>query len=288
MSISNKILQQIESTLSIKILNVDPVTGGSINQTYSLQSEKGKYFIKINAKDKYPGMFEAEAKGLNLIRATNTIDVPDVIINEYYGADSYLLLKWIDTKVPDAYNAAETGIRLAQMHKSTSGSFGLNHDNYMGSIPQSNKIHDTWSSFFIEERLQPMVKIAFNKRLLNNADTANFELLYKKLPGLFTEEAPSLIHGDLWSGNYMISTNSKPFLIDPAVTYGNREFDIAMTTLFGGFLKEFYTAYNYALPLNKGWEQRLNLWNLYPLLLHLNLFGTGYLSRVRKNLNQYI
>ncbi len=288
MNVSKDILEQVEAKLSVKILKTFLVTGGSINQTYCLQSEEGKYFIKINNGDKYPGMFDAEAKGLNIIRATNTIDVPDVILNGLHEAGSYLLLEWIDTKVPDAYNAAETGTRLAQMHKSTSGSFGLNHDNYMGSKPQSNKMYATWSSFFIEERLQPMVKIAFNKRLLNNADTTNFELLYKKLPSLFTEESPSLIHGDLWSGNYVISTKNNPYLIDPAVTYGNREFDIAMTTLFGGFSKEFYSAYNEAYPLNKYWRQRVDLWNLYPLLLHLNLFGTGYLSLVKKNLSHYI
>jgi fructosamine-3-kinase len=174
------------------------------------------------------------------------------------------------------------------MHNNSAAYFGFEGNNYMGSLTQSNKKHDTWSSFFVEERLQPMVKIAFDKRLLNKVDVQNFDRLYSKLHKLFKEEPSSLIHGDLWGGNYLISTDEKPYLIDPAVSYGNREFDIAMTTLFGGFSESFYAAYNESFPLNKGWNERIELWNLYPLLLHLNLFGAGYLEQVREGVEAYI
>jgi len=174
------------------------------------------------------------------------------------------------------------------MHKNTAGHFGLDRDNYMGSLPQSNKMHERWSDFFIEERLQPMVQMAADNKLLTGNDVTSFERVYKNLEGLFTEEDPSLIHGDLWRGNYLIDQSEKPYLIDPAVSYGHREFDIAMTTLFGGFSDGFYNAYNETFPLAKGWEGRVDLWNLYPLLVHLNLFGSGYLGEVRGCLRRYL
>jgi protein-ribulosamine 3-kinase len=158
----------------------------------------------------------------------------------------------------------------------------------MGSLPQSNKKHESWADFFIAERLMPMVKMAIGKRLLDNADAAKFDKLYKNLPGIFDEEAPSLIHGDLWGGNYLVDIDENPYLIDPALTYGHREFDIAMTTLFGGFSNEFYGAYRESFPLAKGWEGRIDLWNLYPLLVHLNLFGMWYLGQVRGCLGRYV
>jgi len=133
-----------------------------------------------------------------------------------------------------------------------------------------------------------MVSLAVDKRLLEYADAVNFEKLYAKLPELFDEEAPALLHGDLWSGNYLTTPADEPYLIDPAVYYGHREMDVAMTSLFGGFSNEFYQSYNEAFPLAKGWQQRTDLWNLYPLLVHLNLFGAGYLGRVRDALNRYL
>ena len=282
------IIKNIGSKLNERINNVISVSGGSINHCYCLQTEKRKCFVKLNDDSSYPGMFAAEAAGLKLIASTNTIHVPEIIVTGQADGESYLLLEWIETKPADAQTSALTGTNLAEMHRYTADSFGLVHNNYMGSLPQSNKQHDSWSAFFIAERLQPMVKIALEQKLLTENDAAGFEKLYLLMPGLFNEEAPALIHGDLWSGNCIISADALPYLIDPAVSYGNREFDIAMTTIFGGFSMNFYAAYHKAFPLNKGWEDRLALWNLYPLLLHLNLFGTGYLSKVRTNLMQYI
>jgi protein-ribulosamine 3-kinase len=288
MAINNELLKHLEKEFNVTISKVESVGGGSINQVYCLYTAKEKYLLKLNNKHAFPGMFKAETEGLNIIRRTNSIYVPEVILQDDFENDSFLVLKWIKTKRPDSKSSALLGEKLAQMHQNTSKNFGEVADNYMGSLKQSNRSHATWVAFFIEERLKPMIEASINKHLINNIDIRNFERLYERLPGLFQEEAPSLIHGDLWSGNYLISVDNKPYLIDPAVCYGHREFDIAMTTLFGGFSNEFYEAYNHYFPLAKDWQQRLDLWNLYPLLVHLNLFGVGYLGQVRDCLTQFI
>jgi protein-ribulosamine 3-kinase len=288
MAINSELLKHLEKELNATISKVETVGGGSINQVYCLNAARTKYLLKLNNKHAFPGMFKAEAEGLDIIRRTNAIHVPEVTLQDDLESDSFLVLEWIETKRPNSRSSAVLGERLAEMHRNTAVSFGAVANNYMGSLKQSNRSHPTWGAFFIEERLKQMVNVAMNKHLINNIDKQNFEKLYERLPGLFQEEAPSLIHGDLWSGNYLISVDNEPYLIDPAISYGHREFDIAMTTLFGGFANEFYEAYNHHFPLVKGWQRRLDLWNLYPLLLHLNLFGLGYLLQVRDYLKQFI
>lgn len=294
MGLSADLTDFLQSELSsvlnqpVQINGTKPVSGGSINQTYCLDTNAGKYMLKFNSKSAYPNMFAHEMVGLKTIGTTNTIAVPEGILQDDLNDESFLVLEWIETRKPTEKASEQLGRELAEMHKNSATYFGFGSDNYMGSLPQSNKQHDTWSSFYIEQRLQPMVKLAFEKRLLNKTDVQNFEKLYSKLKNLFKEEPSSLIHGDLWGGNYLISKDEKPYLIDPAVSYGNREFDIAMTTLFGGFSESFYSAYQESFPLNKGWNERIELWNLYPLLLHLNLFGAGYLEQVREGVDEYI
>ncbi|PWK78911.1 fructosamine-3-kinase [Mucilaginibacter oryzae] len=288
MSVSAGVINAVKRKLNVDINAVHQVSGGDINEVYRLQASDRDYLIKINNRYKYPEMFKREAEGLAAIKATETIAVPDVFWGGETEDESFLLMEWINTVQPSKHSSTDLGIQLAQMHRCTAAMFGFDTDNYMGSLHQSNKRHHTWSKFFIEERLQPMVKIGFDKQELTKADVHLFDELYKKLPSLFDEELPSLIHGDLWGGNYMISVGGKPYLIDPAVSYGNREFDIAMTTLFGGFDNAFYLAYHEAFPLQAGWRQRLKLWNLYPLLVHVTLFGGGYARQVRENLAGFI
>jgi protein-ribulosamine 3-kinase len=288
MIVKNELTELLEAHLSTKILSVAPVSGGSINAVYCLQTQGGKYLLKVNDSSRLPNMFRREAEGLQAIAAVKAITVPQIILQDEAGDTSFLLLEWIESRRPTVKASVLLGRQLAGMHRSTAVSFGFDTDNYMGSLTQSNKAHTAWSEFFIQERLMPMVKLAADKQLLIKVDIAGFERLYKKLPELFYEEAPSLIHGDLWGGNYLTDENGKPYLIDPAVSYGHREFDIAMTTLFGGFAREFYTAYHEAFALDKGWHERIDLWNLYPLLVHLNLFGASYLGQVRDCLGEYV
>ncbi|WEA02202.1 fructosamine kinase family protein [Mucilaginibacter sp. SJ] len=288
MTVSAGVISDIEGKLNAHIKNMSPVSGGDINQAYRLQTTLGNFFIKINSFHKFPGMFKSEERGLAIIRKTNTIAVPEVVLQGDTGDESYLILQWIEAGHGDVISSQKLGRQLALMHYYTAAQFGFEADNYMGSFHQSNNQHNSWAQFFIEERLQPMVKMAVDKRELTQTDMYRFDELYKRLPDLFTEEPPALLHGDLWGGNYLIDTNGNPYLIDPSVSYGNREFDIAMTMLFGGFDHAFYEAYNQEFPLQSGWQQRLQLWNLYPLLVHVNLFGSMYTRQARENLSAFI
>jgi protein-ribulosamine 3-kinase len=288
-SVAKKIIHDIEVKLDVIISKVVPVSGGSINKVYRLQtSSTNSFLLKINSLYEYPGMFKLEQEGLATIQSTQTIAVPNVLLYSETEDESYLVMQWIEPGQYTRKASQKLGELLAQMHQHTSAHFGFATDNYMGSLIQSNKLHSTWNGFFIEERLKPMIKIAYEKNALGDNDILLFEKLFQQLPELFDEEPPALVHGDLWSGNYLIDTNEVPYLIDPAVSYSNREFDIAMTTLFGGFDSSFYEAYHSNFQLQAGWKQRLNLWNLYPLLLHVNLFGGSYFTQVRYNLSMFV
>ncbi|GAB3926567.1 fructosamine kinase family protein [Mucilaginibacter myungsuensis] len=276
------------ATTTERITIIKPVSGGSINQAYYLATLSGEYFIKFNSANRFPLMFQREQEGLSAIASTNMIAVPQVIAAGELEDDAFLLMEWIPAGISNKKSQTTFGEQLAQMHRHSSSSFGFDADNYMGSLPQSNKRHTNWSDFFRDERLTPMLNIANRKGYLTFNDNHNVEQIYKKLGEIFPEEPPALIHGDLWSGNYIISKSGKPYLIDPAVSYGHREFDIAMTTLSGGFDRAFYEAYHATYPLQPGWQERLELYNLYPLLLHLNLFGAGYLGQVRQAIATYI
>lgn len=286
--IDKNIIAIIASRIADEVTTIKPIAGGSINQTYKLQCSKAAYFIKIDNKSRFPGMFKAEADGLNLIAQTHAIKVPEPLFYDDAGDESFLLMEWIESRRPTQKASVALGYNLAMLHQNTASYFGLDTGNYMGSLPQSNRKHTQWADFYMEERLEPMVKLAADKRLLDSNDIGLFNRLYQNLPGLFTEEPPALIHGDLWGGNYLVSEDETPYLIDPAVTYGHREADMAMTTLFGGFADAFYGVYQETFSLAKGWQDRLDLWNLYPLLVHLNLFGSGYLGHLRDCLKRYV
>ena len=166
-------------------------------------------------------------------------------------------------------------------------SFGLDHDNYIGSLPQSNHQHTSWVEFFIEERLEKQIALAKNSGALNNSTIQQFNNLFKRLKEIIPEEKPSLLHGDLWNGNYMLAADGCACLIDAAVYYDHREMDLAMTRLFGGFPEEFYESYHETFPLSSGFEERVDIHNLYPLLVHVNLFGGSYISQVKSVLSRF-
>jgi fructosamine-3-kinase len=264
--------------VSINILKVSSLSGGCINHVHRLETNLGDFCIKYNLRDRFPEMFTCEADGLALLKSAGEIHVPGVICTGEAGSFDYILLEFIEQGRKRSSFMQDFGRFLARLHRHTAGYFGHELDNYMGSLPQSNKKHTTWNSFFVEERLKRQVSLA--NAYFSSADFSAFERLYARLDELLPAEPPALLHGDLWGGNYMVAHDGNACLIDPAVYYGHREVDIAMTMLFGGFDENFYASYREEYPLEKGWRKRMDIFKLYPLLIHLNLFGSGYLGSV--------
>jgi fructosamine-3-kinase len=271
----------------IIILSAHSLSGGSINNVYQLKTNLGYFCIKYNNADAYPGMFEKEGMGLQILRDANEIKVPEVITVQNTIHYTYILLEYISSSTKISGFMADFGHSLAALHRHSSGFFGLDHSNYMGSLAQTNTIHHDWSSFFIEERIERQLIPAKNSGYFSTDDLARFQRLFRQFKTICPAENSSLVHGDLWGGNYIISGQGRACLIDPAVYYGHREVDIAMSTLFGGFDPEFYSAYNEVFPMEQGWRDRLDIYNLYPLLVHLNLFGSGYLGSVVRIIRRF-
>ncbi len=281
------VIIEIEQKLSplagnhTKVSSIHPVHGGDINRAFRLTTTHGQYFLKYNLARKHPGMFEKEVLGLELLRKPGAPRVPEVVAFDETGEFGWLLLEYIEPGSPGDIFWEDFGFSLAELHKNSNPFFGLDHDNYIGSLPQSNPNHASWHEFFIEERLHPQLIMAHKKGLADHRLLKQFESLYCVIPDVFPSEPPSLVHGDLWSGNFICDEKGKPCIIDPSVYYGFREMDIAMSKLFGGFSSQFYESYHNAFPMAPGWESRIGICQLYPLMVHVNLFGGGYLASVK-------
>lgn len=268
-------------------LRFSPIGGGCINHGGKLSGSGQAFFVKWNLADRFPHMFHSESRGLALLAAPGVMRIPQVVGVGEAGAYQFILMEFIENsrRVSGYWNLL--GERLAGIHKATHGRYGLDHPNYMGSLTQYNCEHDSWTEFFIVERLEVQVKMSIDQGSADAALAARFGKLYQSLPSILHEEPPSLLHGDLWGGNLITDEKGEPCLIDPAVYYGHREVDLAMTQLFGGFEPAFYHGYNEAFPLESGYEDRLDIYNLYPLLVHVNLFGQSYLHQVRSILSRF-
>ena len=280
--------ESISSSINIELTIVDASTtsGGSINKAYKLKTNSGIFFVKQNSASRFHEMFAKEVLGLKLLQEKSRFIIPEVIGEFQLDDVSFLVLEHLNQNIPNQKFWFDFAKKLAHLHQQSNSKFGLSFDNYIGSISQTNHHFLSWTEFFENQRLSPLVKLAFDKNLLSKEDLKAFNLLYLKLAEIFPTEKPSLVHGDLWSGNFLCN-NNKPVLIDPAVYYGNREMDLAMTRLFGGFDDDFYNAYQNEFPLEKGWVKRIDICNLYPNLVHLILFGRSYYSSIKNVLNAF-
>ena len=274
----------IKTNKDIRILDVKNISGGCINNAASIKTNSGMYFLKWNTLAGKMAMFEAEAKGLQLLRDSKSLIIPEVLFVGQYKTDEFICMEFIEKGAPHKDFWFEFGRALGRLHKIDAPEFGLPYNNFIGSLDQSNKISDSWVEFFVLERLEPMIRMAGLSRENNN----KFEKLFIRIENYFPKEPPCLLHGDLWSGNYMINSAGNPVIFDPAVYFGHREMDIAMTRLFGGFDGDFYQGYNTEWELEKGWEERVDICNLYPLMVHVNLFGNSYLRQVASILDRFI
>ncbi len=263
------------------------LSGGDINEARLLETGQGPAFLKMNTRPNSAHMFQTEAKGLRLLGSSGAIMVPGILGQGEADGYAFLLLEYIEEASPTPAFWRRFGQALAQLHRTTNEYFGLEYSNYIGSLPQPNGRHDNWAGFYIQERLQPQLEMAVSAQKLWPEAGRQFENLYKKLPEICPDEPPSLIHGDLWSGNFMSAPGDTPVLIDPSVSFAHREMDLAMSRLFGGFSKVFYQAYQEAFPCETGLEERLDIYQLYYLLAHVNLFGGGYAQSVRRIIGHY-
>ena len=267
---------QLENTLSIG--------GGCINQAYKLVGKNKSYFVKLNTAVKVE-MFAVEALGLKQMYETQTITIPQPICWGVSQSNCYLVLEYYDFGRGNQDSWRNMGRQLALMHdKGVSTRFGWQENNTIGSTPQINDWYDNWGDFFAQKRIGYQLQLARR----NGGSFANSNEAIEKIRDLlsFHSVTPALVHGDLWSGNASITVDGQPIIFDPACYYGDREVDLAMSELFGGFPSAFYQGYQEIYPLDSGYEQRKTIYNLYHILNHFNLFGGGYQSQSQRMIKQ--
>lgn len=255
-----------------------PVVGGSINDAFRLEGTDGeRYFLKFNDARHYP-MFVAEAASLDALAATGTLRVPWPVAHGVAGNQSWLVLEYLALQ-PHG-DAGLLGVQLAALHRCTASGFGFVHDNFIGTSPQPNGWADSWIDFWRQQRLGFQLRLAAENGYGGQLQNLGEKLL-DALPAFFESymPQPSLLHGDLWSGNHAYQTDGTPAIFDPAAYYGDRECDLAMTELFGSYPATFYAAYRAAWPLDAGYTTRRELYNLYHILNHANLFGGSYVGQ---------
>ncbi len=264
------------------------VGGGCINRALVLEGGAQRYFVKLNTAERLP-MFEAEAEGLRAIAATHTVRVPQPVCSGVAANQAFLVLEYLPLRGANVQAQEQLGRALAQMHRATAPRFGWTRDNTIGSTPQPNREADDWVAFWRTQRLGFQLGLAADNGHGGSLQRDGEKLL-EKLPALFRDYRPlaSLLHGDLWGGNAAATDTGEPVIFDPAVYYGDREADLAMTGLFGGFSERFHAAYREAWPLDHGYRVRKNLYNLYHVLNHLNLFGGGYHAQAQQMIERLL
>jgi len=286
----DSIVRNIESAIGKTLNNyrLASITGGSINQAHHLQSGQHDYFIKLN-QPHLEHMFEAEARGLEEMRALQSVRIPEVICYGQADGYSYLVLEYIKLGSLRGNAGKLLGSQLAELHSHKHAFFGWNINNTIGSTPQHNDRQHDWLTFWQQHRLGAQLTIAAKNGFTGRLQLKGQHLL-QNLPHFFDNYSPtpSLLHGDLWGGNAGADSAGNPVIFDPACYYGDRETDMAMTELFGGFDSEFYAAYQASYPLDPAYKTRKTLYNLYHIINHLNLFGGGYLGQAEAMIDQLL
>jgi fructosamine-3-kinase len=273
--------QQIEAHLPAPIQRIHPVSGGDISRAVRVETAGTSWLIKW--RDAAPAdFFAAEADGLATLRAAKVLPVPQVLAHTTH----FIILEWWHQQ--RRYDAAQLGHGLAGLHALTAAQYGYQRANFIGALAQSNTPTADWPTFWREQRLLPQIRLAAEAQRLTPARARGLERLADRLTELLSHQpAPALLHGDLWAGNVISAPDGRPALIDPAVSYGDRETDLAFASLFGGFDERFYAAYAAAAPLPADAAERRPLYQLYWLLVHLNLFGESYGPAVDRVIDRY-
>jgi len=287
-SLGGALSAALERAFGAHVARAGRLFGGDINDAFAVELDDGRrLFVKTNAEAPF-GMFAAEARGLAWLAEPGAVSLPRVLA---VGADddaSFLALELVEPGPRRRSFDDELGRALAELHRATPGSFGLDHDNFIGSLPQSNRTAKSWVDFYRDERLAAQLGLAERRGRATSAMRRGFERLFARLTELVgPEEPPARLHGDLWGGNLHVTAGGAPCLIDPAAYGGHREVDLAMMRLFGGFSERVFAAYGEAFPLASGAAERVALYQLYPLMVHVNLFGGSYGTSVERTLARY-
>jgi fructosamine-3-kinase len=278
----------LAAALGSEVAAAHAVAGGDINRAYQIALGDGRrLFVKANERSQR-GMFAAEARGLRWLGEAVALRVPEVLaVSGPQAPRQFLLLEWVATGAPAPDFDERLGRGLAALHRRGAPGFGLDHDNFIGWLPQSNAASETWADFYRTRRLEPQLRRAAESGLASSRMRQGFDRLFRALEDLVgPPEPPARLHGDLWGGNLLCDENGGPCLVDPAVYGGHREIDLAMMRLFGGFGARVFDAYQEAWPLAAGHGERLALYQLYPLMVHVNLFGGGYVASVEAALER--
>lgn len=280
-------LQGLEEHGTIEVIR--PVAGGDINESYYVRTNKQQYFVKLNRRMDET-FFAFEAKGLEMIRNTNTIRVPAVyqVLTDEQQQIPMLWMEWIEGNKGKNTDTL-LGEQLAALHLNEGAHYGWEGVSYIGRLKQNNEWSDNWFTYYRDQRIMQQVQIGERLGVINGKRQKRLMKLIERLHEWIPERPrASILHGDLWGGNWMIGHGGMPYLIDPSVLYGDHEFEIAFTELFGGFSIQFYEAYQSVFPLTKEYEERKSLYQLYYLLVHLNMFGESYGSSVDRILQKYV
>lgn len=288
--IGSALSTRVEAALGQPVLSAARVPGGDINDAFELVLvDQRKVFLKTHAQAP-AALFAAEAEGLEFLRAAQALRIPQVLAVSPAGeGPPFLLLEFIAPSRRRRDFDETLGRGLALLHRFGAPSFGFRADNFIGRLPQANRSRESWAEFYHEQRLEPQLRAARATGRASLPLCRRFEQLFEKMPALVGDsEPPARLHGDLWSGNVHLDEQGAPCLIDPAVYGGHREMDLAMMRLFGGFSERVFAAYAEVNPLARGHEERVPLYQLYPLLVHLNLFGGSYLASVEQALSRYL
>ncbi|HEX4352459.1 MAG TPA: fructosamine kinase family protein [Polyangiales bacterium] len=274
----------LAARLGSDIVSLHAAHGGDINQCFRIElADHRRLFVKTHASPPR-GMYDAEAHGLAWLAEARALRVPKVI----FADDACLVMEAIETGRPARDFDETLGVGLAKLHRFGAASFGLERSNYIALLPQDNAARPTWARFYAEQRIGAQTSLARSKQRIDAALARRLERLADTLESrLGPEEPPARLHGDLWGGNLLCDSNGAPCLIDPAVYAGHREIDLAMMRLFGGFGERVFAAYEAAFPLAPDHAERVALYQLYPLLVHVNLFGGSYVSQVERVVNRY-
>ena len=274
----------LEQRLGTRVRGAKRLGGGDINDAFEISCEGGTSLFVKTQRSPPSGMFEAESRGLRWLEEAGAIRVPQVIAVSD-GPPAYLALELLTPANRRPSFDEALGRSLAALHAFGASSFGLDHDNFIGRLAQSNAAADGWASFYWVSRLEPQLRLATDSGLIDQGTRSAFDTLHRVLPErVGPAEPPARLHGDLWGGNLHGDETGEPCLIDPAVYGGHREVDLAMMRLFGGFGERVFAAYDEAWPLAPGADERVSLYQLYPLLVHVNLFGRSYVGSVKRAL----